>query len=290
VNESRRWNFILLALVGGVVVLLGLLWFFGSNRNPDQDKLTNPQIEQARQVDSSQLCRNNDVYATIKQQLFASAAQVRGKDQDVLTRIAGAAVLRMENPVMEGEDPASHAVSCSGALSLDLPPGVAVTGGQRTLTADVDYTVQPGAGVQLRNADAIISSLATLEEVEETPADDMNMVDANAAEAEPATTATGAPSSYPGHPSFDCANAQTRGEVAVCSDPGLAALDVNMVKQYRHALTTASPSQLQLLQTTRTRFLGYRDACPDRTCIANAYLGRMREIRDIMEGRLTPNR
>ena len=41
---------------------------------------------------------------------------------------------------------------------------------------------------------------------------------------------------------------------------------------------------------TRDRFLAYRDRCPNRQCIADAYVGRMREIRDIMEGRLTPSR
>jgi uncharacterized protein len=70
----------------------------------------------------------------------------------------------------------------------------------------------------------------------------------------------------------------------------LAALDVNMAAQYRRSLVAATPVQKQLLQTTRDRFLAYRDRCPNRQCIANAYVGRMREIRDIMEGRLTPAR
>ena len=71
---------------------------------------------------------------------------------------------------MESQDSATGAVNCSGSLSLDLPPGVAVVGGRRTLTADVDYTVQPAADgsgnvVLLRNADAIVAPLATLARV-----------------------------------------------------------------------------------------------------------------------------
>jgi len=31
--------------------------------------------------------------------------------------------------------------------------------------------------------------------------------------------------------------------------------------------------------------LAYRDRCPSRQCMADAYVGRMREVRDIMEGR-----
>ena len=47
---------------------------------------------------------------------------------------------------------------------------MAVVGGRRTLTSDVDYTVQPAADgsgnvVLLRNADAIIAPLATLARV-----------------------------------------------------------------------------------------------------------------------------
>ena len=51
------------------------------------------------------------------------------------------------------------------------------------------------------------------------------------------------------------------------------------------ALTGATPDQQVLLLRTARRFYAYRDRCPARQCIANAYLGRMREIRDIMEGR-----
>jgi uncharacterized protein len=71
----------------------------------------------------------------------------------------------------------------------------------------------------------------------------------------------------------------------VCSDGRLAALDVDMAAQYRRALSSADPEQRQRLQRTRDRFLAYRDRCPNRQCVADAYVGRMREIRDIMEDR-----
>ena len=58
-----------------------------------------------------------------------------------------------------------------------------------------------------------------------------------------------------------------------------------MANQYRRALTSATPVQRQLLENTRERFLAYRDHCPTSQCMADAYVGRMREIRDIMEGR-----
>ena len=48
-----------------------------------------------------------------------------------------------------------------GRLSIDLPPGVAVVGGRRTLSAEVDYVLQPAADgsgdvVMLEGADPII--------------------------------------------------------------------------------------------------------------------------------------
>jgi len=65
---------------------------------------------------------------------------------------------------------------------------------------------------------------------------------------------------------------------------------VNMVTQYDRAQSSASPEQRELLRQTRDRFLIYRERCPNRQCIADAYAGRMREIRDIMEGRWQPPR
>jgi uncharacterized protein len=92
------------------------------------------------------------------------------------------------------------------------------------------------------------------------------------------------------HPSFDCAKARSKGEAAVCSDAGLTALDRNVADQYRRAMSGASAAQKALLRETRDRFLRYRDRCPNRSCIGDAYVGRMREIRDIMEGRWQPPR
>jgi len=61
-----------------------------------------------------------------------------------------------------------------------------------------------------------------------------------------------------------------------------------MAAQFGRAMAEASPQQQAVLQQTRNRFLGYRDRCPNNSCIGDAYVGRMREIRDIMEGRWKP--
>ena len=302
-----------IALIGGLILLVLLVAYFVSRGNPDQDKLTGNELSQnAAQANASpeKLCASKATYDLIKRELFRRAAQLRGSDQAAFDRLSAYAALRMENPVMESQDHSTGAVNCSGSLSLDLPPGVAVVGGRRTLTSDVDYTVQPAADgsgnvVLLRNADAIITPLATLARVAEeqsealAPATPEPTNESTAAPGEmqqPPTAVERPPESTPAgpsngtRPSFDCANAKTKGEIAVCSNGGLAALDRNMAAQYRRAIDQASPEQRQILQRTRDRFVAYRDRCPNRSCIGDAYVGRMREIRDIMEGRWQPPR
>jgi uncharacterized protein YecT (DUF1311 family) len=298
----RRLNWTTIALIGALVLLVLLVAYVATRGNADQDKLTNSEISSAGAPSREKLCASKTTYDLIKRELFHRAAQLRGSDQAAYDKLSAYAVLRMENPVMESENGANGAVNCSGSLSLDLPPGVAVVGGRRSLMADVYYTVQPAADdsgtvVLLRNADAIIAPLATLArtaqpapppESTETNEVALEQPEANVAASESAAVQPGPASSYPGRPSFDCTAARSKSEIAVCSDSGLSALDLNMATQFRRALAGASPEQRQALQASRGRFLAYRDRCPNRQCIADAYLGRMREIRDIMEGRWQP--
>ena len=307
-RSVRTPNRTTLALIGGLIVLVILVAYFATGRNADQDKLTQNELAQNEQQASApapeKLCSSKQTYDLIKRDLFRRAAQMRGSDEAAFDQLSGYSVIRMENPVMESQDTATGAVNCSGSLSLDLPPGVAVVGGRRTLSSDVDYTVQAAADgsgnvVLLRNADPIVTPLATLARLNEpqaaplTPPEQNATIEApqeNVAASESANKAVGPKSSYAGRPSFDCSNARSKGEIAVCSDSGLSALDVNMATQYRRAIESASPEERVQLQRTRDRFLAYRDRCPNRSCIADAYVGRMREIRDIMEGRWQPPR
>jgi hypothetical protein len=303
-------------LLGGLGVLILVIAFFATNRNANQDKLGDNAVVQQTQADPAKRCAAASTYDLIKRDLFRRAAQMRGSDQAAFDKLAAYAVVRMDNPVLESEDTNIGAVNCSGTLSLDLPPGVSVIGGRRTLTADVDYTVQraaDGSGdvVLLKNADAIIAPLATLARVAQPlpqPAGPTEAIPNPPPPSEPVPIPAPAPGSVgeparpapppppPPHsatsarPSFNCANARTRGEIAVCGDSGLAALDRQMASQFGSAMSGAGPAQRALLQQTRSRFLAYRDSCRSDSCIADAYRGRMREIRDIMEGRWQPPR
>ena len=83
-------------------------------------------------------------------------------------------------------------------------------------------------------------------------------------------------------PSFNCGSARTRSERMVCSSEGLAARDRAMSSLFYSALADADPRTRAQLRRTRDRFLAYRERCGNEACVAEAYEGRMQEIRDIM--------
>jgi hypothetical protein len=304
-----------LALIAGLLLLVLLVAYFASRTGPDQDKLTTNELaqgeQQAKAPPPEKACGTNATYDLIKRELFRRAAQLRGSDQAAFDRLSSYAVIRMENPVMESQNKDTGAINCSGSLSLDLPPGIAVVGGRHTLSSDIDYTIQQAADgsgpvVLLRNAEAIVAPLATLARVNQ-PAAPVTGAPVTNVTAPPETNGAppvsqpekvppspappqqpAAPRPTAARPSFDCSKAHARSEVEVCSDAGLATLDRNMAAQFGQAMQEASPDQRDLLRRTRDRFLRYRNRCPNRSCIGEAYVGRMREIRDIMEGRWQP--
>jgi hypothetical protein len=166
-RPMRRLNPHVLVALTGVAIILLLLAYVASTRNPDQDKLKDSQVTTAQPAALEKRCASASTYELIKRELFRRAAQVRGSDQSAYDRLSAYAAIRVENPVLESDNKDTGAVNCSGSLSLDLPPGVAAVGGRRTLMSDIDYTVQPAADgsgnvVLLRNADAVVTPLATL--------------------------------------------------------------------------------------------------------------------------------
>src|SRR5881628_1281573 len=114
----RRLNPTVLALLGGVAVLLLIIAYFATNRNPEQDKLIGNAVVQttAPAAQPEKRCSAQSTYDLIKRELFRRAAQLRGSNQAAYDQLAGYAVVRMENAVLEGEDSASGAVTCSGSL------------------------------------------------------------------------------------------------------------------------------------------------------------------------------
>ena len=301
--------------IAGLIILILAIMLVRARGEPAKD--INGNRNAVAQDKTQQRCASQRTSDRIKDELFRRAVEVRGSGRTPFDRLSSYASVRMERPLLTDHDPDLGTVRCSGRLSLDLPPGVAVVRGRRTLSADIDYVLQPAADgsgdvVMLEGADAIVVPLATLAKTGSGPALQSPQIaetlprqgvdgfaqPAAPPEVAPAPTAPPAqpqatrqappvarvaPSSA--RPSFNCRYARTRGEIAVCSDSRLAALDRQMAAQYYRAISTGDARQRQLLTRTRDEFLRYRDRCPSENCIAEAYRGRMREISEIAERR-----
>ncbi|CAN5191500.1 hypothetical protein BH24PSE1_BH24PSE1_03570 [soil metagenome] len=302
-QERKRLNiWLIVALVAAVAagILLASSVWQGSWKGGESD---GNEVAEARGTDLQSWCAAQATYDAIRNELFRRAAQVRGSDEQAYTRLADYALLRISGPLARDTDEELRSVTCSGAATLDLPPGVAVAGGRRSLAGDIEYLIQPAADgtgnvIRLGNADSIVVPLATLSRQgapQGTPLQVPELPTAGTDQQEPVVfderqapePEDDQPSSSPttANPSFNCASARTRSEVAVCGDPGLAALDRQMASQFNGALSGSDSRQRALLQRTRGRFLGARDSCRNNECVAETYRGRMREISDIMAGR-----
>lgn len=304
--------------IAGILILIFVAWTAASTRRENPDKLIDNST--AASESPEKRCGSQSTYDLIKRELFRRAATLRGSDEAAFGKLAAYSVVRIDRPLLDSHDEETGAINCSGTLTLDLPPGVAVVGGRRTLTADIGFALQGSADgngqvLTLTRADAIVTPLATLAragiatvagapESTESPSDSLDPITEQSAptvgpapaptparKEQPSPATVPSPSAAPprtsgSRPSFNCANARTRGEIAVCRDGGLAALDRQMSAQYYSAVRGADAPTRALLQRSRNRFLVYRDQCPSDACIAQTYRGRIREIRDIASGRL----
>jgi uncharacterized protein YecT (DUF1311 family) len=291
-------------------------------------------------------CGSNGTYARLKEVVFEEALKLRASDPGNLDKLADASVVRMEEPVMRSRDEDLNVTVCAGRFILEVPPGAeAAFGGERRLTADIEYSAQSaadGSGLvyQIRGAEPIISKLAAFQlqrpltppavAQPETEYAEVAPRETRPPEAEPEPEPTPPPRVPPpatrpseprqpapaprpapppapkkverpqpaeppapreepvlagrySNPSFNCRSARTRGERMVCSSQSLAARDRAMSSMFYSAMASADAGRRSELRRTRDRFLGYRDRCRDEACVADAYEGRMREIRDIME-------
>ncbi|MFC7537676.1 lysozyme inhibitor LprI family protein [Sphingomonas sp. GCM10030256] len=320
-TAPRRSRTRTLALAAGLLglLLVALFAFRMTRSGPGEDRLDGNAAASAGTPakTAEERCGSQRSYDLVKQALFRQAAQLRGSDQSAFDRLSSYATVRVTSPVLKRQDEELGTLVCSGDVALDLPPGVGVVGGRRTLQASLDYSLQPAADgsgdvMTLSGADSIVVPLATLARTgsprSAPPASGPAPVPPSSSN--PGTLTPSAPGPVPApaplpppspapavrrqadsepqaaaRPSFNCRSARTRGEVAVCNDVGLASLDRQMASQFVRAIGSADSGQRSLLQQTRTRFLRYRDSCSSDSCIAAAYRGRMREIDDIMADR-----
>lgn len=269
------------------------------------------------------LCSSPTASGLIKRELFRRAALLRGSNSAAFDRIAGYSLVRFDSPVVVKADSGAGAVNCKASVTLDLPPGVAVYGGRRSLIGRIGYSLQTadigGGSISFTNEEAITELLATLAPTSTQAA---LAVDASADPnerprvdrpplVERATSAAPSPLAQPApppelpaaslatrvepqrpvvqqNPSFSCRVARSWAAITVCRSASLAALDRDIASRYGNAMEQADAAKRALLQRSDSQFLARRDGCSSEVCVHGAYLARIREIQDIMAG--TPPR
>jgi hypothetical protein len=265
-----------------------------------------------RKEEVQDACASSAAYERLKRMAFDEAIAAPNADVKNLETLANSAVVRMETPVATSRDEVLNVTNCTGRFILELPPGAERGfGGDRRLVADIAYTAHAAAdgsgfAYRMTGAEPLVARLAAFDMQGRTFAPPVRV--ATAAPPLPAGPTTAVPAPAPPslppspeppplpppvevargagptgpNPSFNCRYARTRSERMVCGDEGLARQDRSMASLYYSAMADADGRTRAELRRTRDRFLAYRERCPDPACIAEAYGGRMREIRDIV--------
>lgn len=310
----------LLLALGALLVVAAAVFGLSLTQTKDSpDAPTKAEIAEKKNEALEAACASKGTYDRLKQVVFEEAVRIRNADPANLDTLATHSIVRMEQPVVKSRDEDLNVTVCTGRFVLELPPG-AERGfeGERRLIADVEYAAQAavdGSGLvyQMNGAEPIIYRLAAFDlkgqrfQPPGAPAQ-QQLADAGqplasdapvaSPEPEPAPRAEASPpgfgpapspapkatASTNSRPSFNCNAARTRSERMVCSSDRLASRDRAMSSLYYSALSDADGSQRRALRSTRDRFLAYRERCATEACIADAYEGRMMEIRDIMAG------
>jgi hypothetical protein len=138
----------------------------GKIKQNDPDQIARAQVQAKRQQSA---CASAGAYDRLKNLLFDQAVGRHHGDHANLDILADYSVVRMENPVVRGWDPALDIVRCRGRFILEIPPG-AERGfaGERRLQADLDYTAQASADgdgfvYHQQGAEPIVARLAAFD-------------------------------------------------------------------------------------------------------------------------------
>ena len=331
--DQRKIMYVLAGLL--VVAVAAFGWNLTRGYDRKKDEVQTAAADRKTDPDQA-ACGSNATYGRLKEVAFEEAVRLRNADPANLDTLAQNSVVRMENPVVLSRDKELNVTVCSGRFILELPPGSeAAFGGERRLTANIEYSAQAaadGSGLvyQIRRAEPIIQKLAAFNlrggpapvppsapraaEYAEATAPPPPAAEAPPAPPEPSAAppeprrpaaipraAPPAPRPAPAplpprrveprepaatatrsNPSFNCRFARSSSERRVCSSDRLAAKDRAMSSLFYSAMADADAGTRAQLRRTRDRFLAYRDRCGSDACIAEAYDGRMDEIRDIM--------
>ncbi|WP_335210063.1 hypothetical protein [Klebsiella aerogenes] len=85
--------------------------------------------------------------------------------------------------------------------------------------------------------------------------------------------------------SFDCAQAHTEDEVAVCHTPVLNDLDVQMATEYRLLRGLVAMGQAGNMVDDQRKWLVARRRCGSQeACLLTRYRERLRQLNDVYQG------
>ncbi len=90
------------------------------------------------------------------------------------------------------------------------------------------------------------------------------------------------PAAVAAKPSFSCRGVRKPGQITVCKDPNLAALDRHQALLYSQSWGRADSMKRAQLQRAQRRLVSRRDRCGSEPCAKDVYLAAMKEVADIM--------
>lgn len=161
-KNRKQIAIVVAALLMVVAAALG----YRLTRSDAPDAETRAEIAATKEERLQEACASQATYTRLKEVAFEEAVRIRNADPENLDTLAATAVVRMENPVVKSRDEALNLTVCTGKFVLELPPGAERGfGGERRLTADIEYAAQAaadGSGLvfQIEGAEPIIAKLA----------------------------------------------------------------------------------------------------------------------------------
>lgn len=260
--------------------------------NEGHEAPSQPAAQPIKQAAS--LCAEPSATGLIKEELFRRAGEMRRADRALLNQAEQLSVVRIDPSPKDSRGAVS---SCTGWVALDLPPGLAVESGRTNLNAEVIYGLTGGDRAlrlaSLTGADRLVRTLASVGPAPKEPEQDKpiepaqvaavvrkarepvaraerRIPDAQHAKAAQATSACGG----------------SKADQMICASGNLSSLDRQLTLLYRQSWNQADEKKRAALLGSRQRFNDRRAACGSPNCMTTAYLSRLKEISDIMAGRV----
>jgi hypothetical protein len=134
-----------------------------------EDKQAETAQSRAEAKRHKEACASKSAYDHMKRVIFDQARGQQGSHRTNLDTLESFSLVRMEEPVVEGWDPALDITRCRGRFILDAPPGSErALGGERRLTAEIAYTAQAAADASglvyvIEGAEPIVRRLAAFD-------------------------------------------------------------------------------------------------------------------------------